>query len=304
MYAIKKAMFLKALTSIHAGSGSELGVIDLPIQRERHTGFPKIEASSLKGSLRDAVVRQEIPDETINQIFGVQGIDGSSASAVAFSDVRLLFFPVRSAKGVFALVTCPMVLQRFLEDMKLLGVGKFDLQLDSLALPTTAHKDTLVLEKNKVLLEEYTYEIGEAGNESFREFLKELPNLLPEPELARNELLNRAMIVSDDDFSDFVQMSTEVVTRIKIDSQTRTVDAKVGGLFNEEYLPTESMLYSMIFVTDSYQPSSERLTAKQIAEKLEKCVPSVFQIGANLTLGKGFVATSLASGGDNHGQHA
>ena len=52
MYQLAKPFFITCETPMHAGSGSDLGVIDLPIQRERHTSYPKIESSSLKGSIR------------------------------------------------------------------------------------------------------------------------------------------------------------------------------------------------------------------------------------------------------------
>src|SRR5947209_1340089 len=45
---------IHALTSLHAGTGTALGVIDLAIQRERHTGWPMVAGSALKGILRDA----------------------------------------------------------------------------------------------------------------------------------------------------------------------------------------------------------------------------------------------------------
>lgn len=35
-------MTLNTLTSTHPGSGTELSFVDLPIQREGHTGYPKI----------------------------------------------------------------------------------------------------------------------------------------------------------------------------------------------------------------------------------------------------------------------
>ena len=54
MFKCKHPLFLQCQTPLHAGSGSEIGLVDLPIQRERHTTFPKIEASSLKGALREA----------------------------------------------------------------------------------------------------------------------------------------------------------------------------------------------------------------------------------------------------------
>jgi CRISPR-associated protein Cmr4 len=48
-------LFLYTETPLHAGSGTSLGIVDLPIQRERTTGYPMIQASGLKGCLRDAV---------------------------------------------------------------------------------------------------------------------------------------------------------------------------------------------------------------------------------------------------------
>jgi CRISPR-associated protein Cmr4 len=54
MFQQTKTLFLVCETPLHAGSGDSLGIVDLPIQRERHTQFPKIEASSLKGALREA----------------------------------------------------------------------------------------------------------------------------------------------------------------------------------------------------------------------------------------------------------
>ena len=49
MFKLAKMAMIVAHTPIHAGSGSETGIVDLPIQRERHTAYPKIEGSSMKG---------------------------------------------------------------------------------------------------------------------------------------------------------------------------------------------------------------------------------------------------------------
>jgi len=146
----KKPFFIKVLTPLHAGSGSDLGVVDLPIQRESHTSFPKIEASSLKGAIRSAFennakdaddkikAMQDIQrvfgfdldkkdcetEEEYNKIIepfkkdknGEKILEKDFAGALGFSDARILFFPVKSIKGVFAYVTCPMVLERFQKD--------------------------------------------------------------------------------------------------------------------------------------------------------------------------------------------
>jgi len=45
-------MTLVAETSIHAGSGESDGIIDLPVQRESHTGWPCLFGSAVKGALR------------------------------------------------------------------------------------------------------------------------------------------------------------------------------------------------------------------------------------------------------------
>ena len=40
MYKIAKPLFIHCQTPMHAGSGDDLGVVDLPIQRESYTNFP------------------------------------------------------------------------------------------------------------------------------------------------------------------------------------------------------------------------------------------------------------------------
>lgn len=71
MFTRVEPFLLYSVSSVHAGSGSELGVVDLPIQRERHTGYPKIESSSLKGAIRSAVESQKNPaKDKIELAFG------------------------------------------------------------------------------------------------------------------------------------------------------------------------------------------------------------------------------------------
>ena len=128
MFKTAKPFFMIARSPVHAGSGSDLGIVDMPIQRERHTGFPKIEGSSLKGAIREVfeeyldnnksnyasdkikinVIAKEARltepkkfNEAIQMVFGPDQ-DGDRAAALAITDARLLLFPVKSMKGVFA----------------------------------------------------------------------------------------------------------------------------------------------------------------------------------------------------------
>ena len=70
MFSTVRPFILYALSAVHAGSGSEIGVVDLPIQRERSTGYPKIESSSLKGALRASLVH-DAPKEMVELVLAV-----------------------------------------------------------------------------------------------------------------------------------------------------------------------------------------------------------------------------------------
>ncbi|MCF7859660.1 MAG: type III-B CRISPR module RAMP protein Cmr4 [Candidatus Cloacimonetes bacterium] len=282
MFRIAKPFFLKVVTPLHAGSGQDLGIIDLPIQRERHTGFPKIEASGLKGSIRE-IFRENAGNEAeklkeLNLIFGDE--DAAHAGAIGFSDARLLLFPVKSMKGVFAYITCSLLLKKFKGELDLCNISK--------QIPTTnsvnngechvSDKDFLGLNEN-VILEEYTFKI--ANNcPSIAQALAEITGI--------DGIGKRLVILSDDDFKDFVNLSTEVITRTKIDTKTGTVIP--GALFTEEYLPAETVMYSLTLASPVFTRTDNDLKSEsQVMKYFIDNIPSVIQIGGNATLGKGIV---------------
>lgn len=122
MFKLIKPMRIKTITPMHCGVGQDLGIVDMPIQRERHTKFPKIEASSLKGALRQDFEKRNVDNVPI--LFGPE--DGNEyASSIGFTDARILFFPVKSVKGVFALITCPQVLLKLIDDFDLADIENF-----------------------------------------------------------------------------------------------------------------------------------------------------------------------------------
>ena len=55
MFKNAKVMFIYTETSLHCGSGTSLGVIDLPIQREKYTDYPVCQASGIKGVVQGMV---------------------------------------------------------------------------------------------------------------------------------------------------------------------------------------------------------------------------------------------------------
>lgn len=293
MYKVKAGMFLNVLTPMHVGGSYELGIVDQPIQREGHTGFPKIEASSLKGSLRHTMYSKVKNEAFIDELFGSEDTKKGIASSVAFSDARVLFFPVRSAKGVFAYVTCPMVLYRFYNDMKRIGINYED-AIDFSQIPLIVPESKIDLDSNHVVLEEYTFK-GVHTSPQFQKLLEKISESLKLDARSKEMLIKHAVIISDDAFADFVHLSTEIVTRIRISHETGIV--KDGALFNEEYLPSETILYSILFIADGYKKENmEPKSALTIFRELETYIPNVFQVGGNATLGKGFIECKLIGG--------
>ncbi|ALM76266.1 type III-B CRISPR module RAMP protein Cmr4 [Thermococcus barophilus] len=301
MFEKKLILGIYSITPVHAGSGAEISVIDLPIQRERHTGFPVIWGQSLKGVLRSEFPGEDSdPKKTV--IFGPPTDKAHEhAGAVSVGDAKILLFPVRSAKGVFAYITCPLVLERFRRDMELAGgsagfkipdVEKTEaiISKDSSLVVSTGSEDRVVLEE--VVLK------ANANNGIINRVVDEINKISPISIDAK-----RIAIVSDDMFSSFVKMATEIVARIRIDATTGTVAE--GGLWYEEFLPSDTVMYSVIAIANPRvkNPPEEVSTADGIARKLAEVFNGKFlQIGGDETVGKGFVKVKLVGVNGNEPQ--
>lgn len=349
MFKLAKPLFLICETSLHAGSGSDLGIVDLPIQRERHTDFPKIESSSLKGGLREALEEPSEVGRTFN--VGKEPVKSSSLKAVTaqmkpaseeyqkaiesnpyqyatvltfgkedagdkaysgalgFTDARLLLFPVKSMKGVFAWITCPKALQQLQNDLKLCKDSRGNNLQVNWSVPDAATAPNgcqLFVQGNKIVLEEYTFEIiadtdAQGNCTKLATWLSN--HLFPQTEVTytywRTKILTDLVVLNNDDFRDFVMLSTEVITRTRIDNNTGTVAR--GALFTEEYLPSESVLYSLVLASPIFkEKQTEKGIFNQPPEKEEDLVwqffkgglSNVVQLGGNATIGKGIVRTN------------
>jgi len=311
MFKLAQPLFLLCETPLHAGSGDSLGIVDLPIQRERHTGFPKIEASSLKGSLREAFegcFLDDYPKRNHPEILRSFGPDESAsefAGALGFTDARLLLFPVKSMKGVFAWITCPKILRRFSDDMKLAIDYEISGAIDvtnGQVLPL-GDADNLSF-NDRVVLEEYTFTKASKPDLKLKDqdFATWLSENLFEQGFWREKAKQDILVLSDDDFSDFVTLSTEVITRIKINNETGTVQK--GALFTEEYLPAESVLYSLILSSPEFLSLKDKKTEGSLPANAEYIMKffsdtilklPIIQLGGNATLGKGLLRTKVVS---------
>lgn len=151
-------LYLYAETPVHAGSGTSLGIVDLPIQRERTTGYPIMQASGLKGCLRDVAQGQDA--QKVKIVFGPEtNAAHEHAGALSVGDARILLFPVRSLVGVFAWVTSKDVLARFKRDAMLAGLQNVNWTETGPTQDNTAlvAPGSAVVANNRGVLEEFAF---------------------------------------------------------------------------------------------------------------------------------------------------
>jgi CRISPR-associated protein Cmr4 len=320
---------LHALTALHPGSGAAIGTVDLPVQRERHTHWPNIAGSALKGILRDACREQiknrwdDDPEEELKAgkgkrrrekadnhddvtlLFGPPKERASEhAGAVSVTDARLLAYPVRSLKGVFAWITCPAVIDRLSRDVSLLQ-DQLDEKLPEIKLTTLREakpfhayvplKCPCLIGSDKLMLEEYELTKIEGDPTPLGTWITN--NLFPKGEhyqATRKRFLEQFVIVQDDDFTHFVRYATEVTARIGLNYETKTV--RDGALFYQEFLPTETVFYSLVLL-NSARAKNKVDDSKDLRTKLKTVLtngPRVLQIGGDETTGKGYCSTRFS----------
>ncbi len=318
---------LHAQTAMHPGAGTALGTVDLPIQRERHTGWPNIAGSALKGILRDAVrsriARQANLDDLdrwddaegkraerrgsqrekanatldLNVLFGPP-TDGSSefGGALSVTDARTLCFPVRSLRGVHAWVTCPAALDRLVRDAALAGLegptGWPDQIRDNEAV--VAPGCACIAADERLVLEEYQFEkAGESAAPVAEWITQHLLSDRPAYASMKARFARHLVLLSDNDFTHFVRNATEVSARIALNYETKTV--KDRALFYQEFLPAETILYAVVLTNPSRSRRTEKTGGALLTELAGHLaeVP-VLQIGGDETTGKGYCACRLA----------
>jgi len=311
MFEAKSMLFIYVETPLHAGTGRGLGAVDLPIQRERTTGYPIIQASSLKGRLRAAARGKSKGDPTSEEkkqgwlstqeflaIFGPEtGNASDHAGALSTGDARILLFPVRSLAGVFAWTTSVDALARFRREAQMVGLSV------DWPLPPEPDKNTVLVSGDaltaggSVVLEEFSFtpDKNQAGTvQTIGQWLAS--NALPQTgyDYWKQALPNKLCILSEDAFRDFVLYGTEVQTHIKLDPDKKTVQS--GALWTTESLPVDTLLYAPLMATKS-RASGVNLSGQQVLEKVKGLGMVHTQLGGDETTGQGMVALRFSDGG-------
>jgi CRISPR-associated protein Cmr4 len=315
-----RLLFLHALSPLHAGTGQGIGVIDLPIAREKATAIPYIPGSTVKGVLRDASEAAQEPATV--KVFGPDTNNAElHAGSLQISDGRLLLLPVRSVLGTFAWVTSPYLLHRLLRDLD--GA----VALPPAAAPEPAERGCQVAAGSllthdgsgqaNVYLEDL--DLAADASDTATQWAKWLgAQIFPAPaklaqgaddaaqqkhakaadaaEYWRRQLQGRLCIVHDDVLSFLLDTATEVRARIKLDDKTKTVDQEVGGLWYEEALPAETVLVALAAAAP-LRLHGETFGADAVFDLVGRLSGGSLQFGGKATVGYGVCSVRLANKG-------
>lgn len=288
-------LFIHCLTSMHPGTGTVLGVVDLPVQRERHTQWPTVPGSSLKGVLRAACAsRAGRQDEQVLSAFGPETAAASEhAGALSVSDARLLAFPVRSLKGVFAWTTCSSVLSRLERDLGVVGGPPLQ------KIPNVAENEAATIPNSplgidgRALLEEFDFGLAEEPLASAVSGW--VASQAVDDSGTKERIRSHTAILHDNDFTHFVRHSTEVTARVGLDYQRKTV--RKGALFYEESLPPETLFYAIVTAEDSRRHGHGE-SGQGLIAWLRGKLGRTLQIGGGESVGKGICAVRLVASED------
>jgi len=306
-----KIMTIFTRTPLHVGAGSSVGAVDQPVIRERHTRFPIIPGSAIKGVLADAwkdeliertrgegdeqnvsLVRPDKDqDKEISWLFGNEDANNAATGALLLGEARLFAFPVRSARGGFAWLTCPLALQRAVRD----GL---------LASDVLENLSELKDDQAWFTKEIFGIKNGEGASEGVFEdqplkHTDEIPDVLKNAlkkilssadPIART-MPERIVIVSTGMLAYFVTTACEVAQHVKINDVTGTASA--GALFNQENVPAETFFYAVLNAIDSRNRNKTAGDAmKALKAKLKK-VSGIFQFGSDASTGLGYCTVTL-----------
>lgn len=291
MFEQSNLLFLYCMTPVHLGASQATGVIDNPIQRERHTNHPNMAGSGIKGALRHHLTG--VDDFPVDDIFGPESNSSDYAGAISFGDAQLLAFPVRSLKQAWVYAVSPVTLARLKRLAETVGMT-VGWSVPEVAATQASVVDGRVLNNDKLVLEAFEY------TASTSDALKNIAdwiatNALPEDKAHtyfREKIKTDLVLLPDADFSHFVENATVVEPHVRINNETGA--AEKGGLFYTENLPPESLMIAPVFASQVRKKNTLK-EAKAVMQELTKALDSTLvQIGGDATTGRGQVTLHFA----------
>lgn len=308
--------FVHALSPLHAGTGQGVGVIDLPIAREKATNLPFLPGSQLKGTMRDECdtyftkeigkhetdakeIRRKVAEKT-EPIFGPDKVadDSAYAGSAVFTDQRLLCLPVRSLFGTFAWVTSPFILERLGRD-----AANIDVAAPAVPKPNDEQicivfsDDCQLTQGDDVILEDLKLTVQNAEADAWATWIAEkvFPNNvenMSEIEMKNAEawqkfFRQRFCIVHDDVMNFLAETATEVTARNRLGDDTKTTVK--GALWYEESLPSETILSGLLVAVKVRGSDSQT-----IFDTLSILTKKPVHLGGGMTVGRGLCQVRLS----------
>jgi CRISPR-associated protein Cmr4 len=307
MFERAQTLFLYALTPVHLGAGSQVGPVDNPIQREKHTGWPKANSTSLRGAIRRVLKGQEgWEGGQVDQALGPEaGGSDLFQAAVGIGDAMVLLFPVRSARHAFVYATCPAVLAAFWRRMHDITGEAQDPELKVPPLlqggpargtcwPLSGGPQSANDGGPAVLLEAFLLACDEqAADSHLAQWAAWIATYAfpASPGYFVKKVGHDLVLLHDDDFAYFARRSTLVEAHNRIEDASGTV-AK-GGLFYVEQLPPECLLATWVDASASKAPKQEGAPPPDAGGWLGKVRGALdgmtLQVGGDATTGRGLL---------------
>ncbi|MGQ9634945.1 MAG: type III-B CRISPR module RAMP protein Cmr4 [Bryobacteraceae bacterium] len=304
MFQKQSAVFLYAVSPVHMGTGQAIGVIDNPVQRERHTGHPCFAGSGIKGAVRHGFEQLGGDPKLIADLFGPDaGTSDLHAGAVSFGDAQLVVLPVRSLKKGFVYATCPQALARAHRLLTLVGASPgWQPPEQPIAEGNCLVANADLLTDNNLHLEAYQYS-GTAVDVLQTVGAAIAQSAVPdgqEFDFFRKKLATDLVVLSDTDFAFFCEHALLVEPHVRIDDETGA--AASGGLFYTENLPPESILIAPLMASQVRNPHKKQggdgwLGAEEVIAKISNALNGkLLQVGGDATTGRGLVVAKIVHG--------
>jgi len=237
---------LQILTPLHLGEGTQIGAVDLPIARERHTDWPFVPGSSLKGALRAHARRMGHSAEDIRRVFGADPGETLFRGAMIVADAVLLAMPARTFTNTFALLASPLSLGRFARQVA--GAPEIPAPLTAERVIVGNALNLKVPGKELAIIEDLCF-IQEASD-----WVDDWARFLREGWVGDEAPLDHLAVVHDDVFAHAARAWLPVRTRNAIDAATGVVDK--NKLFSVEYVAPETLFWTVVDGDDAILPLS------------------------------------------------
>lgn len=260
-----KMYLIDTFSHIHVGSGEiNFGLVDRLIQRDPVTGLPVIQASGLKGGIRERFKNKNY----VEYIFGNDPKDSKKnmAGNTRFFDAGLLSMPVRCNKVPYLMAISVGIIDEFIRRLDFFGYPLNDTAREllnrlnelsaSITLPTVFDEELAgaVIEELSAKTQRVPFE----GAEQIAKLFGERPVILSDRDFA---------LLCDDE-------------HLPVIARNNLNDGQSVNLWYEQVLPRYSKFYFPLMHagTDS----------KHITDFENDLTKTYLQLGANASIGYGF----------------